>query len=223
MAAPTYVWHINNSTISTPDWNTILDAANDNIRFTGSGGEADPITAPVSNYMVANEMWFHDDDGIDYQCNMYQGGGQAGTYGSAPAWTINNSCDYIAIQATVNCESAAGSLTLWDDNNYNTLANEILTDPDWSGAADTCWLRTGQSADNVTHSATTATMPTNYDTQTDQTATYQIHGSGATLDASSALTTNNEHRYITHCFVPHNAGSGTSGHAWVYAYTYYYT
>ena len=222
MAAPTYVWHINNSVTSTPDWNTILDDTNDNIRFTGAGGEADPITAPVADYMVANKLFFHDDDSTDYECLMYQGGGQAGVYDAAPSWTIDNTCDYIAIQATVNSESAAGSLTLWDDNNYNTTANEILQDVDWDSTTQ-CWLRTGQSADNVTHSATTASMPTNYDTQTDKTSTYQIFGSGSTLDASAALSTDNEHRYIIHCFVPHNAGSGISGHAWVYAYTYYYT
>ncbi len=222
MAAPTYVWHINNSTTSTPDWNTILDDANDNIRFTGVGGEADPVTAPAANYIVANQLWFHDDDGTDHQCNMHQGGGSVGVYDAAPGWTINNSCDYIAIQATVNAESSAGSLTLWDDNGYSTTTNEILQDTDWDSTTQ-CWLRTGIAADNVTHSATTGTMPAAYDTQTDKTATYQIFGSGSTLDHSALLTINNEHRYITHCLIPHNAGSGTTGHTWVYAYTYYYT
>ena len=222
MAAPTIVWYINTSSNDTPSWTTI--GGSDTIRFTGPDTVADssfdPVTAPTSGYKVAEELWL--DATSDAQCGRYQGGGATASYGSAPSWSLTNTGDYIAIQAQTNPETAAGNLTAWDTASHSTTAKEILNDMNGSAYS---WLRAGETANNVSHSASSSgsSLPSGYSTQTDATTTFQLKGSTYSITNSAACSADNETRYIIHCFVPHDASAGTSGHDPVLTYTYYYT
>lgn len=215
MAAPTIVFHINNSATTTPSWQVI--GAGDVITFTGSGDVGDPVTAPASGYSVADELWL--DAATDYQCLRYEGGGATAAYSASPNWSLTND-DYLAIQATVNPETSAGKLTHWDTSAHSTTAKEIL-----AGTTNMAynWLRAGETQSNVTHALTsTNSLPAGYATQTDVTSTFQFDGA-TQLTFTSACSAANENRIIYHCFVPDDAGAGTTGHDPVMTYTYYYT
>ena len=218
---------LNNSDNDTPDWVEIVSGSS-TLTFAGgdaASGSLTPVTAPADGYyMVANTLWI--DDTTDSECPRYEGGGVSGTYGGAGALSgsLTNTGDYIAIHASGAAESSAGTLTFWDDNTHTTTAYEILTDPNWSGTANTCWLRMCMTRENVTFAtdSTGSTIPSAYENQKDDTTTYQYKGSSGLL-FGSALSDGNTNRIAMHAFVPHNGGAGTSGHTPILSYKYYYT
>lgn len=213
MAEPTITFQIYSS-----GWQTW--GSGDTLKFCGSGGISDPVTVPASGeFKVADKMIL--DASTDYECTQYEGGGNTGAKGSGTPLSAISNDDYIQILVSTNPETAAGELTLWDDTNYNTTNNEILTDSDWSNY---CWIRMAETGSNVTgtNAPDNAGVPSGYKSQTDSTTTYQYKGS-TKLTFSSACAAGKGNRIVMHCFVPDNAGAGTSGHTCVLTYTYYYT
>jgi hypothetical protein len=217
MAAPTITWTI----YSTATWYDI--GGSDTIKFTGPDTVADtswdPVTAPASGYKVADELWL--DASTDRQSTQYEGGGATAAYSASPNWTLNND-DYMAIEITVNPETSAGNLTAWDTSAHSTHTSEILNDMNGNNYS---WLRAEFTENNVTID----TAPDNnedsagYKAQTDATTTYQLKGDTYSIDAAGACTAGNANYFMIHCFVPHDASAGTTGHTPVLTYTYYYT
>ena len=217
MAEPTITWTIYN----TATWYDI--GGGDTIKFTGPDTVADTswdeVTRPASGYKVADELWL--DAASDRISTQYEGGGAAGVYTAAPAWTLNND-DYMAIEVTVANETSAGNLTAWDTSGHSTTAKEIL-----AGTTNMAhsWLRAEFTQNNVAID----TAPDNaddsvgYKAQTDVLTTYQLQGSTYSQDAAGACTAGNANYFMMHCFVPNDAVASTTCHEPVVTYTYYWT
>jgi len=202
--ASTVKFYVNNTASTTPSLQECT--ASGVFKFTGVGGIGNPVQAPATNYMVADE--FHMDESTDYECLRYEGGGSTGTYGGSPSWTLTND-DYIFIEITTQSESSAGKLTFWNTSSHASTAGEPLQDADWNAATE-CWIRAEETANNVTMVlASDDSTSAGYKAQTDADNTYQVFGAGSMITFSGAVTANNCNRFICHAFVPHNATGGS--------------
>jgi len=218
MAEPTVTIRIRANTA----WNDCSTDASDAITFCGAGSATAsllPVTVPAaSNAKIADEMWFYDDSGTDYECTEYEFTTQEGLKTTGTPLTLITNNDYIEFRV-VGAESSAGNCTLWDTTGHTTTSNEMLTDSTWSSH---CWIIMTETGENATsdRTPTSGSIVAGYKSQEFQATTYEYKGSTTLATFSSACSTTSNY-ICMHCKIPDDATAGA--HTAVLTYEYFYT
>lgn len=201
-------------------WNTVVEGS-DVIKFGGADsadGSITPVTVPASgNAKIADEMWWEDSDGTDYESDYYEYTTQEGDKTSGTPLSSITACDYLQFKV-VGTSTSAGSVTLWDTTGHSSTSNEMLTDTTWSNH---CWIimDSTNNGGNVSDRTTGGAVASGYKSQTFGATTYEYKGS-TTLSFDGGLTNQSDY-IIIHAKIPDDASAGA--HACVLTYTYYYT
>jgi hypothetical protein len=222
MAAPTITIAYNDNAEATPNWTDI--AATSTITFTGPDsvdGTMDPITRPAAGVRVADELWIVT-TGTDVQSARYTGGGQEVGDFVTDVFTANpTDTNVLGVTVATNPETSPGILRAWDDNNYNTIAEESIAGT--ANMIESFW-RAVETGSNVSEASGAGSIPGAYSSQTANTDTYCLEGTNHQLTFSTACTAGNMNRFLLHLLVPDDASNPVVASRTIsLTYHYFYT
>jgi hypothetical protein len=212
MAAPTVHFYINVNTEASPTWTEIVTS--DVIKPTGPDTTAspesyDPVTAPGSGCKIAEELWIDDASAASapwaFQCATYDG-------------TINTAQNVFRIFFETNPTSTAPILTAYDTSAHAAdPAKEICTGTTTTGS--TGFLK----AIETTGGQPGASWATCGTASAGASTTNCLDGDQRYVQCAAAASANTQKLFNLVCYVPDDAGAGTTGHDPVVTCKYTYT
>lgn len=203
MPAPTVTIYLNTGTEAAPVWTEVLSTHT--VYFAGPNtisSVIDPVVKPSTGCKVAEQLWF----GVTTytKCTTYDG-------------TVNVLINILRVLFATNPTATAPILTAYDSSTARTATKEMLAGT--PGTSNKSFLKAKETTGGVP-AANWATCGLGVAGSVDPN---DLKGDTDYVQCASAAAAGADKKFNIVCFVPSDAGTGTTGHDPVISVKYTYT